>query len=471
MKVFNTLSKNKEEFKPLESGKISMYQCGPTVYWTQHIGNMRAVFVGDIVNRTFKYLGYKVNFVRNYTDVGHLSGDNQGDADSGEDRMDKGARRENLSPKDIAEKYIKEYERDIKDLNTLSVNSTPKATEYIPQMKSLIKILLKKNFAYETDLGIYFDTSKAKDYTKLSGQKIDFNIKGQGHGDIEDSGKKNSSDFALWIFKKGSHKDALQTWSSPKKSLFDFNKKTDGFPGWHIECSAMIKSLLGKTIDIHIGGIEHIPVHHTNEIAQSESANDALFVKYWLHNEHLLINNSKMAKSEGTAYSLSEIISKGFEPLALRFFFLQANYRSKQNFTWEALESSQNSLNKLRKEISKLDNAKADPDNTFVNNFKEKISDDFNTPQALSLIYEVLESSLEERVKRATVLDFDKVLGLKLDEYKEANIPEEIIKIAQDRQLARESKNFEESDRLRDEALKMGFQIKDTSEGFEIEKI
>jgi len=467
MKVFNTLSKNKEEFIPIKSGKILIYQCGPTVYWTQHIGNMRAVFVGDIINRTFKYLGYKVNFVRNYTDVGHLTSD----GDFGEDKMDKGARREKISPNEIAEKYIKEYERDIKDLNTLPANSTPKATEYILQMKSLIKILLKKKFAYETELGIYFDTSKAKDYTKLSGQKIDFNIKGQGHGDIEDFKKKNSSDFALWIYKKGSHKDALQTWPSPKIGLFNFDKIPEGFPGWHIECSAMIKSLLGKTIDIHIGGIEHIPVHHTNEIAQSESANNALFVKYWLHNEHLLINNAKMAKSEGTAYSLSEIISKGFEPLALRFFFLQANYRSKQNFTWEALESSQNSLNKLRKDISKLDNSKANPDNIFVNNFKEKISDDFNTPQALSLIYEVLESSLEERVKRATVLDFDKVLGLKLDEYKIEDIPEEITKIAQDRQLARKSKNFEESDRLRDEALKIGFQIKDTNEGFEIEKI
>jgi cysteinyl-tRNA synthetase len=467
MKVFNTLSKNKEEFKPLKSGEVSMYQCGPTVYWTQHIGNMRAVFIGDIVNRTFKYLGYKVNFVRNYTDVGHLTSD----GDFGEDKMDKGARREKVSPKEIAEKYIKEYERDIKDLNTLPVNSTPKATEYIPQMKSLIKILLKKNFAYETELGIYFDTSKAKDYTKLSGQKIDLNITGQGHGDVEDSKKKNASDFALWIYKKGTHENALQTWPSPKIGLFNFYKIPEGFPGWHIECSAMIKSLLGKTIDIHIGGIEHIPVHHTNEIAQSESANGTNFVNYWIHNEHLLINNSKMAKSEGTAYSLSELKSKNIEPLALRFFFLQANYRSKQNFTWEALESSQNSLNKLRKDISKLDNSKANPDNIFVNNFKEKISDDFNTPQALSLIYAVLESSLEERVKRATVLDFDKVLGLKLDEYKIEDIPEEITKIAQDRQLARESKNFEESDRLRDEALKMGFQIKDTSEGFEIEKI
>lgn len=472
--IFNTLTKEKEEFKALQRKSVSIYQCGPTVYWTQHIGNMRAVFTGDIVYRTLQYLNYKVNFVRNYTDVGHLTGDNIGDANTGEDKMDKAAKRDGLSPQEIATKYIAQYDKDVKRLNALIPTSRPKATDYIYNIKKMVKTLLKKGFAYETNMGIYFDTSKAIDYTRLSRQKIEENKSGLGSGDISDIQKKNPNDFALWIYKKGMHENALQTWPSPKLSLF--SKKTKGFPGWHIECSSMIKDFLGNTIDIHIGGIEHIPVHHTNEIAQSENANGKPFVNYWIHHEHLLVDNKKMAKSEGTAFSLDEIIEKGFSPLALRFFFLQAHYRSKQNFTWEALQAAENGLQKLKRDFSKLEGSektKEKPDSYFVNKFKGRISDDFNTPQALSTVYEVLDSSLSSKIKRATILNFDAILGLDLEKSKQKTntkiniktktktIPKEIIKLAEERQEARQNKDYAKSDELRNLINKKGYEIKD----------
>ena len=406
LKLYNTLTRKKEEFKPIKKGEVLFYQCGPTVYWTQHIGNLRAAVLADIIRRTFLYNDYQVKFARNYTDVGHLVSD----GDTGEDKMEKGVKREGLSPTEIANKYIKIFEDDNKDLNTLEPDFKPRATEYIKEMQDLVQVLFDKGFAYSTPLAIYLDSSKIKDYTKLSGQNLEENRKGAGVGEIEDQNKKNPTDSALWLFRAGTHKNAIQYWSSLFSSPLVENG--NGFPGWHIECSAMSKKLLGDTLDVHMGGIEHIPVHHTNEIAQSESANGIKLANYWLHNEHLMVNGGKMSKSEGTAFSLAEIKEKGFNPLALRYFYLQAHYRSKQNFTWEAMQAAQTGYDRLLAKISALGSIKGNIDNNSKDEFLKAISDDFNTAKALAIIQKVLKSELSNEDKLSTILDFDKVLGL-----------------------------------------------------------
>lgn len=415
--LYNTLTKKKELFTPINENNITIYHCGPTVYWHQHIGNMRAVVIGDLIKRVGQYNGYDVRLVRNYTDVGHLTGDNIGDADSGEDRMEKAAKRENKTPDEIADYYIGEYERDIKLLNSDSADVKPRATEYVPEMIKMVSELLENNYAYSTPLAIYMDTSKVIDYTKLSHQKIDHQNIGAGHGDNSDNNKRNATDFALWFFKAGAHNNALQYWASPFHS--DLVANGEGFPGWHIECSAMIRAILSKTIDIHIGGIEHIPVHHTNEIAQSECANKCPFVNYWLHNEHLLIDNRKMSKSEGTSYLLSDIINKGFSPIVLRYFFLQAHYRSKQNMTWESLEASQTAYNKLLNNIEKLKSdinnqeLEVEKINIYKETFIKHINNDFNISAGLSVVWTLLkDKELNNLSKLELIKDFDKVLGV-----------------------------------------------------------
>ncbi len=462
LRLYNTLTRQKEEFKPIKKGVVSFYYCGPTVYWTQHIGNMRGLFCADLVVRTLKYLGYQVNYVRNYTDVGHLTSDQ----DEGEDKVEKAAKQEKKTPKEISEKYIKIYEQDAKDLNMLEPTHKPKATECIEEMTEMAQTLIDKGFAYTTPLAVYFNTSKAKNYTALSGQNLEEQIKGAGKADVTDPDKKNPADFALWFFRAGKHKNALQTWPSPFKS--DLVENGQGFPGWHIECSVMSKKFLGKTIDIHMGGIEHIPVHHTNEIAQSESANDAEFVDYWLHNEHLLVDNKKMGKSEGTGYNLSEIKEKNFSPLSLRYLFLQAHYRSKQNFTFEAMESAQKGFEHLISQIRELGNEKGGISHEYKDKFIEKISDDFNSPLALTIVQEVLKSDLDNQDKLATLLDFDQVLGLKLDKIKMEEIPQEIKDLAEQREKARKEKDFNQSDKIRKEIEEKGWKIKDTPSGSEL---
>jgi len=466
LKILNTESKKKEEFKPLHKNKVNFYQCGPTLYWTQHIGNLRAVVMSDLINRSLKYLNYEVNFVRNYTDVGHLSGDNEGDADTGIDRMEKASARENLKPLEIAEKYKKEYEIDIQKINAIFPTHTPEATKYIKEIQNMISELLKKGSAYETDLAIYFDVTKATNYNRLSGQKLEENISGAGTGEVKDSDKKNTEDFALWFFKAGTHKNALQTWKSPFSSPLVENG--DGFPGWHIECSAMGKKLCGNTLDIKMGGIEHIPIHHTNEIAQSESANGEKYVNYWVHNEHLLVDGKKMSKSEGTSYSLSNIEEKGFSPLDLRYFFLQAHYRSKQNFTWDSLKASEVTRKRLVEKLKSFqDGGKISQE--WKEKFIQKVEDDFSIPEALSVVWEILKSDLDDKDKKATILDFDQVLGLDLkneiSKNEEIEIPQEVQKLLEERKKAREEKNWELSDKIRDEILKLGFEVRDENEG------
>jgi cysteinyl-tRNA synthetase len=471
--IFNTETHKKELFKPIKHGHISMYHCGPTVYWTQHIGNMRAVVLADLMVRSLRYNDYKVTLVRNYTDVGHLSGDNEGDADAGTDRMEKGAKREGVTPEEIANKYIAIYEKDISDLNVVPADFKPKATAHIPEIIEMVETLLKKGYAYATPLAIYFDVKKAKDYGKLSGQDYKKNIMGAGSGDVADPAKHNHADFAIWFFRAGAHANALQFWPSPFTSPLVENG--NGFPGWHIECSAMSKKYLGPTLDIHMGGIEHIPIHHTNEIAQSEAANGVPFVHYWLHNEHLLVNGAKMSKSEGTSFSLAEIEEKGFDPLALRYFFMQSSYRSKQNFTWEALQAAQSGLLSLYKQVNALGTEKDGVDQHLKDDFASALVDDFNMPKALATVSELLHADLPKAQKLSTILDFDKVLGLNIEERANAlnqteRLPEEIQKLIAQRNTARTEKNWQESDRLRDEIVKKGYEILDSSEGTKIKK-
>ena len=461
IKLYNTLNRKIEEFKPLKDKNVGMYYCGPTVYWTQHIGNLRGMFCADLVVRVLKYLGYKVKFVRNYTDVGHLTSDE----DTGEDKMAKGARREGLDPQQIANKYIKIYELDTAKLNLAEPDVKPRATKYIKDMIKMGQILIDKGFAYTTDLAVYFDVTKAKNYNQLSRQNLEEQIKGAGSGEVDDPQKKYAADFVLWFFKAGKHANAIQTWPSPFKS--NLVAKGEGFPGWHLECSAMSKKNLGNTFDIHMGGIEHIPVHHTNEIAQSESANGVKYVNYWLHNEHLMVNGGKMAKSEGTGYSLQEVEDKGFKPLVLRYFFLQAHYRSKQNFTWEALQAAQNGLEHIYSQIIELGKKKGKVNFEFKNKFLEAISDDFNSPQALAILQEVLKSTLSNEDKLATILDFDQVLGLDLAKVKKEKvvIPKEVEDLVREREEVRKNKEWEKSDELRKKIEVLGYLIEDTPGG------
>jgi cysteinyl-tRNA synthetase len=460
------MTRSLEEFRPIKQNKVSFYHCGPTVYWIQQIGNMRGMTMADLIRRSLIYLEYDVTFVRNYTDVGHLTGDNIGDADSGEDRMEKASKRENLDPQTIAKKYIDLFEKDALSLNILEPDHKPVASAYIDQMQEMISELLKNGYAYETDKAVYFTVSKFPNYTELSGQILEKNRAGGGKGDVNDPDKRNSHDFALWFFKTGAHKNALQYWPSPFHSKEVENG--EGIPGWHIECSAMAGELLGKTIDMHMGGVEHISIHHTNEIAQSESANGIKFVNYWLHNEHLLIDGKKMSKSEGTAYVLDDIIEKGYDPIVLRYLFLNAHYRSKQNFTWESLDGASQAYKRLKKQISQYQDVEGEGEiaELYKQRFIQALENDFNIPEALALLWELLKSEKKDADKLATIKDFDRVLGLNLI----GRIKVEIDPIAQEliekRRLAKKLGNWTESDQLRDR-LKEEFAIviEDTPEG------
>ncbi|MFC1646744.1 cysteine--tRNA ligase [Patescibacteria group bacterium] len=477
LKFYNTLSRSLEEFKPLKDRSVLLYHCGPTVYWTQHIGNLRGITMGDLLVRTLKYLDYEVTSARNYTDVGHLSSD----ADSGVDKMEKGAKREGATPQQIANKYIKIFENDTKLLNFLEPTYKPKATEHINDMIEMVEILVKNKFAYQTDSAIYFDTEKFKNYTQLNRQNIQKQIVGAGSAEVKDIDKKNPSDFAIWFFKTGVHKNALQTWPSPFESKAVENG--DGFPGWHIECSAMSKSLLGDTLDIHFGGIEHIPVHHTNEIAQSEATTGVKFVNYWLHNGHLLVDGNKMAKSEGTGYSLGEVVEKGYDPLALRYFFLNAHYRSNQNFSWNAMKQAQDSYNQLKSYIKQIKNSstkrqilsedKLKKIDELKIRFIQSLENDLNVPQALAVMWEVIKSSIPSSDKLDLVYDFDRVLGLglkKIIEVKEKSIPDEIKKLVEKRVNLRNLNKYKEADVVRKLIEKKGYTVEDKKGGSAIAK-
>ncbi|OGG01945.1 cysteine--tRNA ligase [Candidatus Gottesmanbacteria bacterium RBG_16_52_11] len=477
MKLYNTLTRKIETFEPANMGEVSFYHCGPTVYWTQHIGNLRGMTMGDLLVRTLRYLGYTVTHVRNYTDVGHLSSD----ADTGEDKMERGAKREGLKPQEIADKYIRIFESDAAEINLLEPTHKSRATQYIGEMIDLVSELLAKGNAYETDLAVYFDISTFPGYTALSGQNLDDLVKGAGRAEVEDPAKRSPLDFAMWFFRTGIHVGALQYWPSPFRSRLA--PDGSGFPGWHIECSAMSRKLLGATIDIHMGGVEHIPIHHTNEIAQSEAASGKKFVRYWLHNEHLVVDQGKMAKSAGTGMTLTEVKSRGFDPLALRYFFLSAGYRTRQNFTWDALTDAARGLIELRIQAARarglglertaLSEDKLAKVDRYRQQFTDALESDLNIPAGLATCWEVLKSNIPPGDKYDLLIEFDRVLGLNLAESAETSdklisppdLPADAQALFFRRQELRRQGNFTEADKLRGELGKMGFTVRDTPDG------
>lgn len=470
LQIYNTLGRKREEFNPIREGIVSFYQCGPTVYSRQHIGNLSSAVRGDLIRRSFEFLDYgQVAYTRNITDVGHLTGENLGDADSGVDKLAKGAKAEGSTPEAVAKKYTDAYHADVAALNVMDPTYETIATEYIETMAEMVQELLDKGFAYVTQKAIYFDVSKKENYTQLSGQKLEENRVGAGHGSVDDtSEKRNPADFAIWFFKTGEHEHALQTWEYKFENIEQ--PILEGFPGWHIECSAMAKDTLGKTIDVHMGGIEHIPVHHTNEIAQSESANGQTFVNYWLHHEMLLIDGGKMSKSLGNVYSIDDLSEKGFEPLDFRYFLLGAHYRSKQNFTWESLGAASTAYSKL---VSKVANIKENIDpndvllkselieNEFYVSFKNALEDDFNIPAGLAVVWDLIKSDEQPNIIYSLLLSFDTVLGLNLDKIDQNDtkkIPKEAEALLKKREEARAEQNWDLADSLRDR-LKNEFDI------------
>ncbi|MBV6477332.1 MAG: Cysteine--tRNA ligase [Ignavibacteria bacterium] len=466
LKLFNTLTRKKEEFIPINKDEVSMYSCGPTVYNYMHIGNLRTFFFEDILLRVLKYDGFNVKYVMNITDIGHLVSD----SDEGEDKMEQSAKESGKKVSEIAGYYTDVFKRDVDLLNVIPPLYYPKPTEYIDEQIAMIKCLEEKGFTYVTSDGVYYDTSKFPDYGKMA--RLD--IKGLQEGArIEYSEeKKNITDFALWKFSPKNEK-RLSEWNSPWGI---------GFPGWHIECSAMSKALLGNHIDIHCGGIDHIPVHHTNEIAQSEACNGEKFVNYWLHGEFLDMGNEKMSKSLGNFITMQTLIDKGYSPMDYRYFLLMAHYRKKLKFTFEALDAAASGYKNLSQRILKL-KTEIDSGNTFDKSlietyrerFSAKINDDLNMPEAMSVIWELLkEEKITSADKLELIYEFDKVTGLRLNEIKEeipSEIPEEIQKLAVKRIDAKKKKDFKLADEIRSLIKEKGYEIADTKDGFTLKKI
>ncbi|MFA7194012.1 MAG: cysteine--tRNA ligase [Candidatus Paceibacterota bacterium] len=454
--LHNTLSGEIELFEPIEKGVVSMYHCGPTVYSRAHIGNLRAYVFSDILKRYFLYQGFKVNQVINITDVGHLTDDN----DDGEDKIEMKAREAKLSAQDIVEEVTKFFFNDLKSLNINTEGTLfPKASEHIPEQIQMIQVLEQKGHVYQTADGIYFDTSTYPPYGKLGNIDIE-NLKEGARVEINKE-KRNPTDFALWKFSKPEDK-RQQEWQSPWGI---------GFPGWHIECSAMSKKYLGETFDIHTGGVDHIPVHHNNEIAQSESANGKELANFWLHFKHILINNEKISKSLGNDVYIDDLLKKNISPLAYRYWLLTADYKTQINFTWEAVTASKTAFEKLVIQISNFDKG-GEINSTYKERFLKLLSDDLNTPQAIALIWELLKNSaVSEKDKRATVLDFDKVLGLNLESIAnlaskiQINVPDTIKNLIAERETARKNGDFIKADALREMIIDEGYDIKDTPEG------
>jgi cysteinyl-tRNA synthetase len=465
----NTLTHKKEKFEPLNSPHVGMYTCGPTVYFYPQIGNWRTFFFEDILKRVLVFNGFKVTHVMNITDVGHLTGDNLGDADLGEDRMEKAAKKEGKTAWDIAEFYIKDFIESRSKLNILPPNYFVRATDTIKEQIDLIKKLEEKSLTYITSMGVYFDVGRFPSYGKLGGQKMIDKRVATREELKEDPDKKNPFDFALWKFSKPEDKRQME-WDSPWGR---------GFPGWHIECSAMSMMYLGESLDIHTGGIDHIAIHHTNEIAQSEGATGKPFAKYWLHGEFLKVDGGRMGKSLGNAYTLHDIEDKGFDPLALRYLYLNAYYRDTLNFTWDSLTAASIALNKLREQViaartqnerTVLSNEKNKKVEDYSKRFTESINDDLNTSKALAVVWEAVKSNIPSEDKYDLLMLFDEVLGLKLSEsvIKQIEIPDEIKKLVKAREEARNGVNYTKADEIRQEIENKGYLVKDTPSGTQI---
>lgn len=455
--LYNTLTRKKEIFKPILDKKVKIYSCGPTVYYYAHIGNLRAYLFMDTLRRVLKYNGYELTHAMNITDVGHLVSD----ADEGEDKMLKAARRENKDPYEIANFYTEKFLKDIDSLNIDRPEIICKATEHIKEMEQYIQEIIKNGYTYETQNTIYFNTAKLDKYGILSNIKIE-EQKAGARVDF-DTEKKNTTDFALWIKAPENH---LMKWDT-------FWGKC--YPGWHIECSAMSRKYLGENFDIHTGGIDHIPIHHENEIAQSKGATGKTPSNYWMHCEFLQVNGGKMSKSLNNLYTLKDLEEKGFTPLDYRMFNFSSHYRNKINFTFEAMESAKSALKRLKEGYKVHYNGEAHVDEEIIHEygqrFLEAINDDLNMPIAMSIVWEVVRNQNKSKQFANLLKKFDEVLGLKIDEEEKAEkLPQEILDLVEQRKIARENKDWAKSDEIRDIILSKGYIIKDTKEGMTIEK-
>lgn len=467
MKVYNTMSRKKEEFKPLSDEAVTIYSCGPTVYSYAHIGNMRTYVFMDILRRALKLNGYNLKHVMNITDVGHLTSD----GDEGEDKMEKAAKSQKKTPWEIAAYFTEIFFGDLKKLNIESPELTPKATEHIEQMIDFVKVLCEKGYGYETDDGIYYDISKFSKYGRLSRANLEEQLAGASERVEINNQKRHPADFAIW---KKAPKEHIMQWESPWGM---------GYPGWHIECSAMSREYLGDTFDIHTGGVDHIPIHHENEIAQSEALTGKKSVNYWMHSEFLLVDNGKMSKSLGNTYTVSDLEAKGYSPLAYRYFCLNGNYRNKLNFTWEALDAAQVSLNRLYEAAAKHKDAPEgnlpkDMMEELKKDFIEAVSDDLNVPLGLGILWKALRNSEKSKDIYNFALFADSVLGLSIeknavikeDSNDNADISQEIIELVEKRTEAKKAKDFKTADEIRDKLKEMGITLIDTKEGVKIVK-
>lgn len=463
MKIYNTLTRQKEEFKPIKEGEVKFYSCGPTVYNYAHIGNLRTYIFNDLLKRALEYNNYKVTHVMNITDVGHLTDD----ADDGEDKMEKGAKREGKTVWEVAEFYTNAFKTDLKKLNIHEPTVWCKATEHIKEMIDMNKEIQNNGYTYESGGNLYYDTSKFKYYAELG----NLNLNDETNSRVEqDQNKKHPRDFVLW-FGLGNSKfgsEHAMKWDSPWGI---------GYPGWHIECCAMSSKYLGNHFDIHTGGIDHIQVHHTNEIAQAEAAlNVHPWVNYWMHANFLVIDKGKMAKSGENFLRLALLEEKGYDSMEYRYFCLGAHYKSELKFTWEALDSAKNAYTKLKKKIIEIKTTTkdgSDETSKYIEKFENAINDDLNIPISLATVWDIInDDTLSNKAKYDAVLKIDEVLGLNFKEMEEKaiNIPQEITDLAQQRIEAKKNKDYAKADELRNKIQELGYIIEDTKEGSNIKK-
>ena len=481
MKLYNSLSRKLEEFKQISEGKVGVYTCGPTVYDYVSIGNWRTYMLGDLVVRSLKWFDYSVDYIMNITDVGHLTGDNLGDADTGEDRLEKGARREGKTAFEIAKFYTDDFLSSFEKLNLTKPKKFTLATEYINEQIELLKKIEKKGFSYKVDDGIYFDVEKYEKAGNKYGQLSNLDeISKVGSRVKENKQKKDPRDFALWKFSPsmdstGSPQARRQMeWESPWGV---------GFPGWHLECSAMSMKHLGEQFDVHIGGEDLRSTHHPNEIAQSESVTGKSFVKYWIHGAFLKVDGGRMGKSLGNAYKIQDLEKKGFSALDLRYFYLTGHYRKSLNFTWDSLKAAQAGFNQLKSVVrqwqgkkgrTKLSEEKMQKLQGLSLKFKKAVENDLNMPQALAVVWEMVKSNIPEYDKHELILDWDQVLGLGLRDLRpktKLKIPAEVKRLADERLVQRQKRDYEMADQLRREIEDLGYAVEDEQGSYVLRKM
>jgi len=462
MKLYNTLTRKKEVFEPIRRGEAGLYACGPTVYNYAHIGNLRTYIFNDVLRRVILFNGMKLNHVMNVTDVGHLTSD----ADEGEDKMAEGARRENKTVWEIAKFYEDAFFRDTDRLNIQKPETICRATDHIDEMIEMDQRIQENGYAYFAGGNLYLDTSKIKDYGKLARLKME-ELQHGARTEI-DQNKKSPSDFVLW-FTKSKFGDQDMKWESPWGT---------GYPGWHIECCAMSSKYLGEQFDIHTGGIDHIPVHHTNEIAQAEAATGKKpWVRYWLHGEFLVMDKGKMSKSSGDFITLQTLVDKGYDPMAFRFLSLGAHYRKQLMFSWEAMDGAAQGYRNLKNRILELQKNEISYDDegrkdNYLQKFTEIVSNDLNAPRGMALLNDMIRDNRLGSVEKLELIEnFDQVLGLRLLEKESDEVPDDVLSLAEDRVKAREEKNYELSDKYREMIREKGFEVKDTKDGQILEKI